>query len=129
MVEGDIMKEDIVVVTSPDDTVEAFTKERKNLPAIRFVYHPMASNVHARYLDDIRRCGESIARHQEVNYKMLAQQVVDGDLFNSKKEKLNFSSPEAWKTVLPEVVFDIASTIAGLDDEIADSESERNSDL
>ena len=125
----DIMKEDIVVVTSPDDTVEAFTKERKNLPAIRFVYHPMASNVHARYLDDIRRGGESIARHQEVNYKMLAKQVIDGDLFDSKKEKLNFSSTDAWKKVLPEVVFDIASTIAGLDDLVSENELSRHSDL
>ncbi len=125
----DIMKGDIVVVTSPDDTVEAFTKERKKIPAIRFVYHPMASNVHARYLDDIRKCGDSIARHQEVNYKMLAKQVTDGDLYDSKQKKLSFSDPEAWKKVLPEIVFDIASTIAGLGDEIAEAEKEENSDL
>ena len=26
----------VIVVTSPDDTVEAYTKERKNIPAIKF---------------------------------------------------------------------------------------------
>lgn len=119
----------VIVVTSPEDTVEAYTKERKNIPSIKFVYHPMASNTHARYLDDIRRGGESITRHQEVNYKMLAKQVVDGDLFDSKGEKLNFSSHEAWKNVLPEVLFDIASIIAGLDEEIAERESEDRSNL
>lgn len=118
-----------VVVTSPEDTIEAYTKERKNIPSIKFVYHPMASNIHARYLDDLRRGGESITRHQEVNYKMLAKQVVDGEMYDSKGEKLNFSSPEAWKNVIPEVLFDIASIIAGLDDAISEEEEREQRNL
>ena len=125
----DMMKENIVVVTSPDDKVEAFTKVRKKTPAVRFVYHPMANNVHAPYLEDLRKCGESLTRLQEVNYKMLAEHVVDGDLYNSKREKLDFSNVDAWRKVLSSIILDIASTVAGLDDETAEEEEKELGNL
>ncbi len=125
----DIMKEGIVVVTSPEDTVEAFTKGRKNLPAIRFVYRPMSSMQHARYLDNLKSAGDKLTRNQQANYKMLSEHVIDGELYNSKKEKLAFSDPKAWENVIPEVIFDIAATVAGLDSDVQEAEEKELSDL
>ena len=125
----DIMKEDIVVVTSPEDTVEAFTKERSKLPAIRFVYHPMSSVQHARYLDNLKSAGEKLSRNQQANYRMLADHVIDGDLYNSKKEKLDFSDAKAWENVIPVIIFDTAATIAGLDVDLQEAEEKEFSDL
>ncbi len=125
----DIMEEDIVVVKSPEDTVEAYTKERKKIPSIKFTYHPMGSSAHARYLDEIKRSGESVLRHQQVNYKMLAKQVVDVYFVSDEGNKIDVSKPEDWGNVPPEIVLDIASIVAGLSDEVAEAEEKDRSDL
>ena len=113
----DIIKEDIVLVTSPEDEVEAYTKATKKHPATRFVYHPMSSMQHARYLDNLKSAGEKLVQNQRANYKMLSEHVIDADLYNSKKEKMDFKDPKAWENVVTDIIFDIAATIAGLGEE------------
>jgi hypothetical protein len=152
---GDVVEEDIehptaeladedvpVTAVSPEDEVEAYTREYADLRPLRFLYRPMTSKEEAAYLDKMtstrqrvkiagsRRQARKVVdtgspdmqRLAKLNWDLLAEHIIDGEVYNSSREKIDFSNPEDWSKVESRVVFDMVNVIAGLNEEVVDAE-------